>query len=97
MMTRARFAGRQARGYHARVPTYLRWIAAITAGITAQFAFFIIAGAIAVGTDNTELGTGAGLIVTFGGFLASVIPTLAVNDWLAKRYPRAAQSPSDSR
>jgi hypothetical protein len=90
------------------MPTYLRWIAAVTAGITAQFAFFIAAGAIAVGTDNRELGTGAGLIVSLGSFFASVIPTLAVNDWLAKRYPReqavrreitldAVQSPSDSR
>lgn len=87
------------------MPRYLRWIAAITAGITAQFAFFIAVGAIAVGTGNTEPGQGVGILVTFGSFLASVLPTLAVNDWLAKRYPAGApggipddvQSSSDSR
>jgi hypothetical protein len=89
------------------VPTYLRWVAAITAGITAQFAYFIMVGAIAVGTGNTTPGGGIGLLVTLGAFLASVLPTLAVNDWLIKRYPppsprarsddRVVQSPSDSR
>lgn len=86
------------------MPTYLRWIAAITAGVTAQFAFFIAVGAIAVGTGNTEPGEGVGLLVTFGSFLASVLPTLAINDWLAKRYPQEpkradapVQSASDSR
>ena len=76
------------------MPTYLRWIAAITAGITTQFAFFILVGAIAVGTGNTEPGEGVGLLVTLGAFLASVIPTLAVNDWLAKRHPPEPKRPT---
>lgn len=78
------------------MPTYLRWIAAITAGITARFAYFIAVGAIAVGTDNRELDTGIGILVTFGDLLVTVLPVLGVNDWLARRYPRPA-SPSDSR
>lgn len=78
------------------VPTYLRWIAALTAGLTAQFAFFIITGAIAVGTDNTELTGGVGLAISFGSIPVTILPALAVNDWLNRRYPKA-QSPSDSR
>jgi hypothetical protein len=80
-------AGPLTPGYDAGVPTYLRWIAAITAGITAQFAFFILVGAIAIGTGNAQPGEGVGLLVTLGSFLVSVIPALAVNDWLLKRYP----------
>ena len=46
----------------ARMPTYLRWIAALTSGLTAQFAYYIIFGAVAVGTDNKELTGGIGLL-----------------------------------
>lgn len=69
------------------MPTYLRWIAAITSGITVQFVFFIIFGVIALGTDNASLGGGAGLIGTLGATLSSLLPALAVNDWLRTRYP----------
>lgn len=69
------------------MPTYLRWIAAITSGITVQFVFFIVFGAIAIGTKNTDLGGGAGLIGTLGATFATVLPALAVNDWLRTRYP----------
>ena len=72
------------------MPTYLRWIAAVTSGITAQFAYFILVGAIAVGTGNTTLGSGAGVAVTLGSTVVSIIPALAVNDWLARRYPKGA-------
>lgn len=70
------------------MPTYLRWIAAITSGITAQFAFFMLIGAIAVGTDNTELTGGIGLLVAFGQTIVSLLAGLGVNDWLARRYPK---------
>jgi len=70
------------------MPTYLRWIAAVTSAITAQFAYYILVGAIAVGTQNRELSGGIGVLVIFGQVLAGVVPALAVNDWLAKRYPK---------
>jgi hypothetical protein len=75
------------------MPTYLRWIAAITSGITAQFAYYIIVGAIAIGTDNKELSGGIGVIVTFGNAIVGMLPALAINDWLAKRYPKAEGTP----
>ena len=44
------------------VPTYLRWIAAVTTGLMTQFAFFMIVGAVAIGTNNKALGGGVGLL-----------------------------------
>ena len=70
------------------MPTYLRWIAAITSAITAQFAFVMLVGAIAVGTDNTELSGGIGLLVTVGNTAVALIAGLGVNDWLARQYPK---------
>jgi hypothetical protein len=69
------------------MPRYLRWIAALTAGFTVQFAVAFAAGAIAVGTDNETLSVGAGLVISFVLVVASGITSLAVNDWLANRYP----------
>lgn len=80
-----------------RMPTYLRWIAALSAGFTVQFAFSMLGGAIAVGTGNTEIDRTTALLLTLASFPITVIPALAVNDWLARRYPRTDQSPSDSR
>jgi hypothetical protein len=69
------------------MPRYLRWIAALTAGFTVQFAVAFAAGAIAVGTDNENLSVGAGLVISFVLVIASGITSLAVNDWLASKYP----------
>lgn len=80
------------------MPRYLRWIAACTAGVTAQFAFFMLVGALAVGTDNKELSGGIGLIASFGSAMITMLATLAVNDWLAGRYPlpSRARPPAES-
>ncbi len=69
------------------MPRYLRWVAAISAGVTAQFAFYILFGAVAVGTGHKQLGAGAGLLATFGSIVVTLFAALAVNDWLARRYP----------
>lgn len=70
------------------VPAYLRWIASLSAGLTAQFIFFIAAGALFVGTGNTELeGGSVGLLVTFGNVFAGMLPAVAVNSWLIRKYP----------
>lgn len=69
------------------MPRYLRWIAAATAGITIQFAFFVAVGAVAIGTGERELSGAVGALITFLSPLVTMIVALAVNDWLASRYP----------
>ena len=69
------------------MPRYLRWIAAATAGITIQFAFFVAVGAIAFGTGEKELTGWVAVVITFVSPLLTMIAALAVNDWLATRYP----------
>lgn len=78
------------------MPTYLRWIAAITTGITAQFAYFMLVGAIALGTGNEQIDLrgAAGLVITLGSTFVGVLPALAINDWLARRYPRERERAS---
>jgi hypothetical protein len=81
------------------MPRYLRWIAAVTTGIVIQFAFQVLVLAIAVGSKEGEevsLNGGVGALITFGATVLNVIAALAVNDWLAKRYPvDVSPSPSD--
>jgi hypothetical protein len=80
------------------MPRYLRWIAAISAGIMAQFAFFVVFGAIAIGSGNRNLGQSVGMIATLGSIFVTMIPALAVNDWLSKRYPvEQAPAPAPAR
>jgi hypothetical protein len=72
------------------VPRYLRWIAAITAGIVIQFAIQVLFIAIAVGGDpdkEVTLSGAEGALITFGAAILNVIVALAVNDWLAGKYP----------
>lgn len=82
------------------MPRYLRWIAAVTTGIVIQFAFQVLVLAIAVGSKDGEevtLNGGVGALITFGATVLNVLAALAVNDWLAKRYPvEAARSTSAS-
>jgi hypothetical protein len=73
------------------MPRYLRWTAAASAGLTAWFVFVIAFGAIAVGRTTgpaKDLGAGAGLVASFGSFFVPMLTALAVNDWLANRYPK---------
>jgi hypothetical protein len=72
------------------VPRYLRWIAAITAGIVIQFAVQVLFLAIAVGGDpdkEVTISGAEGALITFGAAILNVIAALAVNDWLAGKYP----------
>lgn len=82
------------------MPRYLRWIAAITAGIVIQFAVQVLFLAIAVGGDpdkEVTISGAEGALITFGAAILNVIAALAVNDWLAGKYPvaRAAKSPDE--
>lgn len=72
------------------MPRYLRWIAAVTAGIVMQFAIQVLFLAIAVGGDaekEVTLRGAEGALVTFGAAILNVLVALAVNDWLSSRYP----------
>jgi FtsH-binding integral membrane protein len=70
------------------VPTYLRWIAALTAGISSYFTYTILTFGIARAAGYTELKGAAGALVVFGAYIVSMVTALGVSDWLAHRYPR---------
>ena len=77
------------------MPRYLRWIAAITAGIVIQFAVQVLFLAIAVGGDpdkEVTISGAEGALITFGAAILNVIAALAVNDWLAGKYPVGRRS-----
>jgi hypothetical protein len=72
------------------MPRYLRWTAAITAGIAIQFAIQVVFLAIAKGGNpNKEvtLSGASGALIVFAASIINVIIALAVNDWLRSRYP----------
>ena len=81
------------------MPRYLRWIAAITAGIVTLFVYSGIVLGTAAGTGHKSLHGGVGFIVTFLGEIIPVLVSLAVNDWLRERYgpdpKRASKSERD--
>ena len=82
------------------MPRYLRWIAAITAGIVIQFAVQVLFLAIAVGGDSDKevtLSGAEGALITFGAAILNVIAALAVNDWLSSRYPVERSSRTGER
>jgi hypothetical protein len=80
------------------MPRYLRWIAAATAGMTIQFAVQIafLAAFVGVG-NNREFRGGIGAFVAFAATIVNVVAALAVNDWLARRYPIERRSPAAER
>ena len=74
------------------MPRYLRWTAAITAGISIQIVVQIAVLAIAVGGDRHKqvtLNGAGGALITFAISIVNVIAALAINDWLRTRYPVA--------
>lgn len=74
------------------MPRYLRWIAAATAGLVAQLAFSIAAGALLLETQErrnevvVEVSP-ATLVLQLVGALVAMLVALGVNDWLSSRYP----------
>ena len=76
------------------MPRSLRWLASITTGIITQFVFQILVLAIASHGGKVKVNP-ADAKIAFAGIIATVINlimALAVNDWLAKRYPRVRPS-----
>jgi hypothetical protein len=72
------------------MPRYLRWIAAMTAGVTAYFAWTILTFGIARARGVTELHGGMAALVGFGAYIVTMLAVLGVNDWLHKRYAPGA-------
>ncbi len=80
------------------MPRYLRWTAAITAGIAIQFAAQVVFLAIAKGGDPAKevtLSGAAGALIVFAASIINVVVSLAVNDWLAVKYPIERKRPAD--
>ncbi|MGZ4203789.1 MAG: hypothetical protein ACXVES_00650 [Actinomycetota bacterium] len=81
------------------MPRYLRWIAAMTAGVTAYFAWTILTFGIARARGVTELHGGMAALVGFGAYIVTMLAVLGVNDWLHKRYsqPGVVTEPPPAR
>lgn len=78
------------------MPTYLRWIAAMTAGISMYFTYSIATFGIARSQGVSTLTGAGGAVLAFGAWLVTMVTVLGVNDWLAKRYP-VVSSPAPER
>lgn len=80
--------------YDDGVPTYLRWIAALSTGVTAQFIFLIATFPLAgepsgEGAQTVVELTGiTGILLTLGNALLGMMAALWVNNWILRRYPR---------
>ena len=82
------------------MPRYLRWTAAITAGIAIQFAVQVVFLAIAKGGDpgkEVTISGAAGALIVFAASIINVIVALGVNDWLAGKYPIERARKDDDR
>lgn len=73
------------------VPTYLRFIVAITSGVTAYFAYSILTLGIATASGHKEVSGGLGALLSLGAFVVTLIVALAVSDWIRNRYPRGSK------
>lgn len=77
------------------VPTYLRWIASLSTGITAQLIFTLISYPLSSDTTTTtEAGqqilsvNGITIALTLINALLSMSAALWVNNWILRRYPK---------
>ena len=68
------------------MPRYLRWIAAMTAGITGYFTFSALTFGIARANGVKEIHGGVGGLVALGAYIVTMLAVLGTNDYLAKRY-----------
>jgi hypothetical protein len=79
----------------------LRWIASMTAGVTAFFVFNIISLGIARAQGLHAVHGGAAALLTLGAWIFTMAVVLATEDYLTKRYgftvTRPAQQPASER
>lgn len=77
------------------MPRYLRWIAALTAGITSYFSYSVLTFGIARAGGHAELRGGVGALVAFGAWAVASVTALWVDEWLIRRYPAGSQRAAD--
>jgi len=68
------------------VPRYLRWIAAMTAGVTAFFVFNMVSLGIARAQGVRTIHGAAGGLLALGAWIVTMGAVLATEDYLTKRY-----------
>jgi len=68
------------------VPRYLRWIAAMTAGVTAFFVFNMVSLGIARAEGVHTIHGAAGGLLALGAWIFTMGAVLATEDYLTKRY-----------
>lgn len=67
----------------------------MTAGISIYFTYTILTYAIFRANEVDTVGKGIGGLVALGAYLWTMLTVLAVNDWLAKRYPLVRSTARD--
>jgi hypothetical protein len=80
------------------MPRYLRWIAAMTAGVTAFFVFNIVSLGIARAEGVHTIHGAAGGLLALGAWVFTMGAVLGTEDYLTKRYgftvaPRQPKEP----
>ena len=68
------------------MPRYLRWIAAMTAGVTAFFVFNMVSLGIARAQGVRTIHGAAGGLLALGAWIVTMGAVLATEDYLTKRY-----------
>ena len=68
------------------MPRYLRWIAAMTAGVTAFFVFNMVSLGIARAEGVHTIHGAAGGLLALGAWIFTMGAVLATEDYLTKRY-----------
>lgn len=68
------------------MPRYLRWIAAMTAGVTAFFVFNMVSLGIARAEGIHTIHGAAGGLLALGAWVFTMGAVLATEDYLTKRY-----------
>jgi hypothetical protein len=76
------------------MPRYLRWIAAMTAGVTAFFIYNMITLGIARASGVHTIHGAAGGLLALGAWLFAMIAVLGTEDYLTKRYGFEVVRPS---
>ncbi len=79
------------------MPRYLRWIAAMTAGVTAFFIYNMITLGIARASGVHTIHGAAGGLLALGAWIFAMVAVLGTEDYLTKRYGFGVASPSAER
>lgn len=78
------------------MPRYLRWIAAMTAGVTAFFVFNMVSLGIARAEGVHTIHGAAGGLLALGAWIFTMGTVLATEDYLTKRYGFTAVRPGQT-